>query len=115
MSEPMSESEPAYHLYVDPDELPVAASALRLFISDEAHQTEIRGLARGILERLEAHPGGEAVLRVPLSPEEMKIIHSAVRLLLNDLQRGQNAEREILWRILEKLPDEHTMRAIELP
>jgi hypothetical protein len=44
----------------------------------------------------------------------MKITHSAVRLLRSDLQREQASEREILRRILDKLPDEHTMRAIEL-
>jgi hypothetical protein len=44
----------------------------------------------------------------------MKITHSAVRLLLNDLQRGQAEERDILHAILAKLPDEHTMRAIIL-
>jgi hypothetical protein len=37
-----------------------------------------------------------------------------VKLLLNDLQRGQAPEREVLRQILEKLPDEHTMRAIEV-
>ena len=54
------------------------------------------------------------MLTVSLTPQQMKITHSAVRLLLNDLQRGQAPEREILRGILEKLPDEHTMRAIEL-
>jgi hypothetical protein len=44
----------------------------------------------------------------------MKITHSAVKLLLDDLQRGQAQEREILRHIVAKLPDEHTMRAIEL-
>jgi hypothetical protein len=44
----------------------------------------------------------------------MKITHTAVRLLFNDMQRGQSDERETLRAILEKLPDEHTMRAIIL-
>jgi hypothetical protein len=44
----------------------------------------------------------------------MKITHSATRLLLNDLQRGQDEERQALHAILEKLPDEHVMRAIQL-
>jgi hypothetical protein len=34
--------------------------------------------------------------------------------LLNDLQREQDAERQILWHIVEKLPDEHAIRAIVL-
>ena len=45
---------------------------------------------------------------------QMKITHTALRLLLNDLQREQAEEREILRRILDKLLDEHTMRAIEI-
>jgi hypothetical protein len=44
----------------------------------------------------------------------MKITYTAVRLLLNDLQREQDAERQILWRIVEKLPDQHAIRAIVL-
>ena len=44
----------------------------------------------------------------------MKITHTAVRVLLDDTQREQAGERELLRSILEKLPDEHTMRAIQL-
>ena len=44
----------------------------------------------------------------------MKITHTAVKLLLDDLGRAQASEREILRRIVHKLPDEHTMRAIRL-
>ena len=67
-----------------------------------------------MLTGLDGEPDARGTLTVALTPGQMKITHSAVRLLLNDLQRGQAAEREILWAILEKLPDEHTMRAIEL-
>jgi hypothetical protein len=110
----MEEPEPPYHLFLDPDEVPVAASALRLLISDEAHEPQIRGLAREVLAGLEADADERGTVTVSLSPPQMKITHSAVRLLLNDLQRGQASEREALWGILGKLPDEHTMRAIEL-
>jgi hypothetical protein len=44
----------------------------------------------------------------------MKITHTAVRLLLDDSQREQDAERQLLWRIVDKLPDEHSIRAIVL-
>jgi len=114
MSDNTSESEPAYHLLLDPSEVPVAASALRLLISDEAHQPVIRRLAREVLARLEAEPGEDEVLTVPLSSQQMKVTHTAVSLLLDDLQRGQSAEREILRGIVEKLPDEHSIRAIVL-
>jgi hypothetical protein len=92
----------------------VAASALRLLISDEAHETQIRGLAREVLASLQADPDDRGTVTVSLGPGQMKITHSAVRLLLNDLQREQASERELLRGILDKLPDEHTMRAIEL-
>jgi hypothetical protein len=99
---------------LDADEASAAASAIRLLISDEAHEPRIRKLAREVLEGLNATPDGQGTLTVSLAPEQMRITHSAVRLLLNDLQREQAAQREILWRILDKLPDEHTMRAIVL-
>jgi hypothetical protein len=106
--------EPAYHLFLDEHEVPVAASALRLLISDEAHEPQIRRLAREVIAGLEQPANEQGVLTVSLEPQQMKITHSAVRLLLNDLQRGQAPEREILRSILDKLPDEHTMRAIAL-
>jgi hypothetical protein len=106
--------EPDYHLFLDPNEVPVAAGALRLLISDEAHQPQIRRLAREVLAKLGAEADAGPRLTVSLTPEQMKITHSAVRLLLDDLQREQASEREILRAILNKLPDEHTMRAILL-
>ena len=115
MSDPSQAPEPAYHLFLDPDEVPVTASALRLLISDEAHEPLIRSLAREVLAQLEQEPDSNGVLTVALAPEQMKITHTAVRLLYDDLQRGQAAELEILRSILDKLPDEHTMRAIILP
>jgi hypothetical protein len=108
------EEAPAYHLAVHGEEIPVASSALRLLIGDEAHEPLIRGIARSVLERLGDEPDADGRLVLALSPPQMKILHSATRLLLNDLQREQADERAILWSILERLPDEHTMRAITL-
>jgi hypothetical protein len=112
MESSAGEPEPPYHLLLDRDEVPVAASALRLLISDEAHEPKIRGLGRDVLAALDELPDERGVLTVALSPEQMKITHSAVRLLLNDLQREQAEEIELLRAILDKLPDEHVMRAI---
>jgi hypothetical protein len=114
MSDTAKASEPAYHLLLNVDEISEAAHALRLLISDEAHEPQIRGLAREVLAALEEAPDERGVLTLALAPQQMKITHSAVRLLFYDLQREQAAEREILRNILGKLPDEHTMRAIEL-
>ncbi len=115
MNDEANKPAPPYHLFLDVEEAPVTARALRLFISDEAHEPQIRGLARDVLAGLQATPEESGRLTVTLSPEQMKITHSAAKLLLDDLQREQASEREILRRVLDKLPDEHTMRAIKLP
>ena len=109
-----AQASAAYHLFLDPDEVPVVASALRLLISDEAHQPQIRRLAREVLAELESEPDANGRLTVSLTPEQMKITHTAVKLLLDDSQREQASVRNILRGILDKLPDEHTMRAIVL-
>jgi hypothetical protein len=115
MSDIADEPEPPYHLFLDEDEVKFTASALRLLISDEAHEPQIRGLAREVIASLQATPDEGGKLTVELASAQMKITHTAVKLLLDDLQRGQAEEREILRRVLDKLPDEHTMRAIQLP
>jgi len=114
MSDAGNTPEPAYHLLLDAEEVAVAATAINLLISDEAHEPQIRRLAREVLAGLEATPDAEGILELPLTPEQMKITHTAVSLLFDDLQRGQAPEREVLRGVLDKLPDVHTMRAIEL-
>ena len=114
MSETAKEDAPAYHLLLEPEEVPVAASALRLLISDEAHQSHIRELAREVLGALEGVPDAEGVLTVSLSAGQLKIAYSAIKLLFNDLQHEQAEELETLRAILDKLPDEHSIRAISL-
>lgn len=115
MSQEAPEREVVYHLFLDGEETPALARAVRLLISDEAHEPAIRAIARELLELLEAGADAAGKLTVPLSPQQMKIAHTSARLLLDDLQREQAAERELLRQVLDKLPDEHTMRAIGLP
>ena len=114
MTDVTSGTEPPYHLLLEQDEVGVTETALNLLITDEAHQPEIRGIARDVLAAIAAAPAEGPVASVPLTPPQMKITHTAVRVLLDDLRREHEVEREILRRILDKLPDEHTMRAIEL-
>jgi hypothetical protein len=105
--------EPPYHLLLESDEAALTARALRLLISDEAHEPLIRRLAREVLGALEQSPPGGRVT-LTLNPGQMKITHSSVRLLLNDLRRDQPHELELLRAVLDKLPDEHVMRAIQI-
>lgn len=108
------ETPPAYHLLLDPDEVPVALAALRLYIADEAHQPRIRELGREVLAAMQDAHDELGALSVPLSAEGMKVTYSALRLLLNDSRREQADERAALRAILDKLPDEHSMRAISI-
>ena len=103
---------PAYHLLLEDEERVIATRAVRLLISDEAHEPAIRKIAREVLSELEREPPAGEPLVVPLSPQGMKIAHTAVKLLLDDLRRDQADEQRILRAILDKLPDEHTIRAI---
>lgn len=114
MNEAGSGSEPPFHLLLEPDEIGVTETALNLLVGDEAHQPEIRGIAREALAAIDSGPTEGPVRSVPLTPPQMKITHTAVKILFDDLQREQEDERRLLRGVLDKLPDEHTMRAIEL-
>jgi hypothetical protein len=109
-----SGSEPPFHLLLARDELDVVRTALNLLIADEAHEPPIRPLAREVLAGLEGEVDERGILSLPLTPPQMKITHTAVKLLHDDLRYEHAEERAILRRILDKLPDEHTMRAIAL-
>lgn len=114
MNDTDSEPEPPYHMFLDAREVTPTTRALQLLISDEAHEPQIRGLAREVVASLEGEPDERGKLTLTLSPPQMKITHTALRMLLGDLQREQADEREVLRRVLDKLPDEHTIRAITL-
>lgn len=85
-----------------------------MLISDEAHEQQIRALAREVLEGLQAAAQAQDAHVVALSAKQMKIAHTAFKLALDDTQREQSDERVVLRDLLEKLPDEHTIRAIAL-
>lgn len=106
--------EPPYHLLLEAHERSVTAKALHLLVSDEAHEPQIRTLARDVLAGLEGTPDERGILSLALGSQQMKITHTALRLLFNDLGREQASELEVLRGVLDKLPDEHTMRAIAI-
>lgn len=114
MDSDLPESAAAYHLPLSAEEREVAARAIRLLIADEYRQPEIRGYAREVLGELEAHEGEPGDIALALSPQQMKITHTALKVLVDDLQREQAEERRLLQGILAKLPDEHSIRAITI-
>jgi hypothetical protein len=107
------ETEAPFHLLLAEGEARVATTALNLLLEDERRVPAFRPHARDVLAALQA-PGEQGMVTVGLTPQQMKVTHTAVKLLFDDLQREQAEERELLRSILEKLPDEHTMRAIQL-
>jgi hypothetical protein len=49
-----------------------------------------------------------------LTPPQLKITHTALRSLLDDFGHEEHDVGKVIREILEKLPDEHAIRAIRL-
>lgn len=49
-----------------------------------------------------------------LTPAQMKITHTALRSLLDDFGHEEAEVGRIIHEVLDKLPDEHSIRAIDL-
>lgn len=59
-------------------------------------------------------PPGAIAFHLELTAAEMKIVHTALRSLNDDLGREERDVRDIVHSVLAKLPDEHAIRAIDL-
>lgn len=49
-----------------------------------------------------------------LTPEQLKITHTALRSLLDDFGHDEPEIVELIHQVLAKLPDEHAIRAIRI-
>ncbi len=49
-----------------------------------------------------------------LTPAQLKITHTALRSLLDDFGHHERDVMKIIHEVLDKLPDEHAIRAIQL-
>lgn len=49
-----------------------------------------------------------------LTPAQLKVTHTALHALLNDFGHEQPDVHRVIREVLDKLPDEHAMRAIKL-
>jgi hypothetical protein len=49
-----------------------------------------------------------------LTPAQLKITHTALRSLLDDFGREEHDVVRVIHEVLDKLPDEHSIRAISL-
>jgi hypothetical protein len=49
-----------------------------------------------------------------LTPPQLKITHTALHSLLDDLGHDEAVVHKIVHEVLDKLPDEHSIRAIRI-
>lgn len=49
-----------------------------------------------------------------LTPAQLKLTHTALRSLLDDFGHGEPDVHRVIREVLDKLPDEHAIRAIRL-
>jgi hypothetical protein len=57
----------------------------------------------------------EIAYRLDLTPSELKITYTALHSLLDDLGHDERDVMDIVRRVIDKLPDEPSIRAIQLP
>jgi hypothetical protein len=57
---------------------------------------------------------GEIAFHLDLTAAQLKIVHTALRSLVDDLGRHEHDVRDVALSVLAKLPGEHDMRAIDL-
>jgi hypothetical protein len=57
----------------------------------------------------------EIAYRLDLTPPELKITFTALHSLLDDMGHDERDVQAIVRRVIDKLPDEHSIRSIEIP
>jgi hypothetical protein len=57
---------------------------------------------------------GETAYHLNLSAAQLKIVYTALKSLYDDLGHEERDVQQIVASVLDKLPDEHDIRAIDL-
>ena len=57
---------------------------------------------------------GEIAYHLDLTAAQLKIVYTALHSLFDDLGREERGIRDVVQEVLDKLPDEHDIRAIDL-
>jgi hypothetical protein len=57
---------------------------------------------------------GEVVYRLDLTAAELKVTHTALKSLHDDFGHEERDVQRLVQQVLAKLPDEHSIRAIDL-
>jgi hypothetical protein len=56
----------------------------------------------------------EIAYRLELTPAQLKIVHTALKSLFDDLGHEEKDVKQVVQAVLAKLPGEHEIRAIDL-
>ena len=57
---------------------------------------------------------GEVAFRLELTAAELKVAHAALHSFLDDFGHDERDVQAVIRAILDRLPDEHSIRAIDL-
>ncbi len=57
---------------------------------------------------------GDIAYHLELTAAQLKIVHTALKTLYDDLGHEEHDIKQVVSAVLAKLPDEHDMRAIDL-
>jgi hypothetical protein len=57
---------------------------------------------------------GQIAYRLELTAAQLKIVHTALKSLFDDLGRDQHDVKDVVATVLDKLPSESDIRAIDL-
>jgi hypothetical protein len=57
---------------------------------------------------------GEIAYHLELTAAQLKMVHTALKSLYDDLGRDEHEVRDVVLAVLAKLPGEHEIRAIDL-
>jgi hypothetical protein len=57
---------------------------------------------------------GEIAYHLDLTAAQLKIVHTALTSLRDDLGREEQDVRDVVYAVLDKLPSDHDIRAIDL-
>jgi hypothetical protein len=57
---------------------------------------------------------GEIAYRLELTAAQLKIVHTALKSLYDDLGHEEHDVKQVVAAVLHKLPGEHEIRAIDL-
>jgi hypothetical protein len=108
--------ETAFRLDLDAAQRKVTRTALRSLRDNFGHdEHDVQGVIRAVLDKLpEEADADESVRWLDLTPAQLKVTYTALKSLLDDFGHDERDVRRAIRQVLDKLPDEHAIRSIDL-